>query len=281
MEARVEFEQLMAALCDGPSETTRNCRLNTLLREHPEWQPDYIDHMQLHALLRWRGGATCETRTTAPAGTRRRWRLRATAAALAALAVGLGLVFFLAPASEAQAAHEVVGQLVDWDLDISQAQSLEVRRAIHTSRDADLKALMLRTKFQPEDRELADSLVETGSWLTRNDDPVAEAERFADIADRVLARLDSPDMATDGQPAMRLAESYRRIAQVGVSGNLDRIAGTMTFDPPRKMRLDSVIAGQAKRAQKIEDLLTFHPESSHKALHRALKGHSRKPHSLP
>jgi hypothetical protein len=293
MDARTEFEQLLAALCDGSADTARTSKLNALLREHPEWQADYLDHMQLHALLRWRGGATSAQSTPAePATTNREkqeaqrrlkrtgvWRslrMPVSIAVAAGILVAVGFVL-LAPGPEAQAAPEVVERLVDWDLDITQAGTADARRTLYDSQHRDLQALVVKTHLSPEDRDLANSLLETGSWLTRNDDPMAEAERFSELADKVLVRL---DFATtrDSQQAAKFAESYQRLSRIGVSGNIDRIASPGPFDLPRKMRLDSVIAGHSKRAQKLEDLLNQRPESSYKAIHRALKGHTRKPH---
>jgi hypothetical protein len=293
MDARTEFEQLLAALCDGVADAGRSVRLNALLREHPEWQADYLDHMQLHALLRWRGGATIAhgpTTTEASTTTNREkqetrsrrvgvWRglrMPASVAVAAVLLIAVGFLF-LAPGPEAQAAPEVVERLVDWDLDITQARTADARLTLYDAQHRDLQALVVKTHLSPEDRELANSLLETGSWLTRNDDPMAEAERFSELADKVLVRLDSATTG-DSQQAVRFAEAYQRLSRIGVSGNIDRISTAGPFDLPHKMRLDTVIAGHTKRAQKLEDLLNHRPESSYKAIHRALKGHTRKPH---
>ncbi len=289
MDTRTEFEQLLASLCDGPAETNRSDRLCVLLREHPEWQIEYLDHLQLHALLRWRAGSIeaaepatpsaepseTRSRTAARSGKWRAWRLPVAIAFT--LAIATSVVFLAAP--EAQAGPEVIGQLVDWNLDISQANTPEARLAIFDTRNNDLKTLVGHARLPVEDRELADTLLETGSWLTRNNDPVAEAERFADIADKLLARLDSAATAPDERQAVRLADTYHRLAQIGVSGNIERGVAIGAFDQPGKLRLDKVIAGNTKRAQKLEDLLARPPESSHKAIHKALKGHSRKPHT--
>ena len=56
IDARARLEQLLADLFDGPADETRNWKINELLRDHPELQDDYLDHVQLHALLQWRGG---------------------------------------------------------------------------------------------------------------------------------------------------------------------------------------------------------------------------------
>ena len=303
-DPRAEFERLVADLCDDPSAATptptaAGHRLSALLREHPEWQSEFLDHLQLHALLRWRSGgapaASAAQRQAEPApraadrsaarptarpterqGGRSRWRALAVGSSMAAaVAVAVVLALFV-PVADAQAGPEVVGQLVDWNLDIAQAGSPDARRTVHDARAADMQTLVAERRLLPADRELADALIETGSWLTRNDDPVAEAERFADLADRMLVRLDTATALPDEQRAVKLAEAYQRLARVGVAGNLDRIGKAGPTDPHRKRRLDRVIAGHAGRAQKLEEWLAGHPEPSHKAIHRALKGHPRK-----
>ncbi len=59
MVPAVELEQLLAGLLDGAPDAARNRRLNELLRAHPELQREYLDTLQLHALLQWRPARWC------------------------------------------------------------------------------------------------------------------------------------------------------------------------------------------------------------------------------
>ena len=47
----------------GPPDGSRNQRLDALLRAHPELQADYLDHLQLHAMLQWRAGKVPQAAT--------------------------------------------------------------------------------------------------------------------------------------------------------------------------------------------------------------------------
>ncbi|HEV3384305.1 MAG TPA: hypothetical protein VG097_05785 [Gemmata sp.] len=301
MNPTQEFEELISGVLDGPPDTFRSGRLCELLRLYPALQNDYIEHVQLHALLIWREGrvvptpvsanepkidnrGTPELSEVAPIPTppakrsfskRGRWTA---AAVLACVAFGLSVFAFLmlSPAREAEAGPEVVEQLVGWNLDIAQAQTHDERRSIFDTRAESMKGLLKTSRLSQEDRELGQSLVDNGAWLTDNDDPMAEAERFGEIADKLLARLDTATGTNDNKRIIKYADSYSRLTEFGVSMNLERAMAKLPHDPKRKNKIDHLIAGDASRARKLDDMLERHPDSSTKALHRARKAHSRK-----
>jgi len=295
-----EFETLLSGVLDGPPDALRNERLCELLRLFPALQNDYLDLIQLHALLIWREGRVVPTPhstsdTTRPfeivepisrqhrqATTRSTpWHSRwVRAAALVCLGIGLSVLLNLvfAPSwnPERESGPEVVEQLVGWNLEIAQAETPAERQAIYDTQAVSMQGLLMNPKLSQEDRELARTLVETGAWLTNNNDPMAEAERFGEIADILLARLDSATVAKDNRRITKYADSYRRLTEVGVTGNLERAIAIGPPDPKRKPKLDRLIAGDAGRAKKLEELLDRHPDASWKAIHRALKGHRHK-----
>jgi hypothetical protein len=299
-----EFEELLSGILDGPPDTFRNGRFCELLRLHPSLQNDYIDLVQLHGLLIWREGRVipsngkttesevensetaklAEVASTPLVPTKRlsskraRW---ATVAALASVAFGLTLVviLMLSPAREVEAGPDVVEQLVGWNLDIAQAQSHDERQKIFDTRAESMQGLLTSSKLSQEDRELGQTLVDNGAWLASNDDPMAEAERFGDIADKLLARLDTATGTNDKKRIIKYADSYSRLTELGVSMNLERALAKVSHDPKRKTKIDHLIAGDASRAKKLDDMLERHPDSSLKALNRARKAHSRK-HNL-
>jgi hypothetical protein len=311
MSPNEELDQLLSGLLDGSPDSSRNERLCELLRAHPALQNDYLDLVQLHALLIWREGIVIpqtdipqtqratpqlvvshnaseesseqfETASVNPITgrkppSRRRW---ARVAALACAAAGIAfLLYFMIgmPANhERENGPEVVEQLVGWNLDIAQAETRPERQSIYDTRADNMKGLMTTAKLSLEDRDLAQTLVDNGAWLAGNDDPMAEAERFGEIADKLLVRLDSATSANDNRVVARFADTYRRVNEIGVSVNLERAIAKTPHDPKHKPKIDHLIAGDDGRAKKLEEMLERHPDASWKALNRALKGHRRK-----
>lgn len=206
-----EFEELLAGILEGAPDAVRNERFCELLRRFPTFQNDYVDLMELHSLLLWREGrviaaqrgldrpvaeagppvevADAPLRSVDSTSTAGRWRSRAVkAAAIVCFGIALGVFLNLCfmPASSRDNGPEVVEQLVGWNLDIAEAPTHDQRQVIYDTRAVGMRELLDDAKLAQEDRELAQTLVDTSSWLTANDDPVAEAERFGDIADQLL-----------------------------------------------------------------------------------------------
>src|SRR5205823_1756593 len=97
----------------------------------------------------------------------------------------------------AQANPDVVERLIDWNLDLTQARTPEERSRIYDEQAAELKDKLAQADLPPEDRKLAESLLENSALLSKNIDPIAEANRFSDIIDKLVARLDSATTAND------------------------------------------------------------------------------------
>jgi hypothetical protein len=304
MNPSQDFEELLSGVLDGPPDAFRNGRLCELLRLYPTLQNDYLDLIQLHALLIWREGkvvpSTVKTAdsnnepietpelseiASLPNRPAKRFTLKrarwATVAALACVTFGLSFfaIFLLPPSREVEAGPEVVEQLVSWNVDIAQAQSHDERQNIFDTRAESMRDLLTVSKLSQEDRELGQTLVDNGAWLTSNDDPVAEAERFGEIAEKLLSRLDTATGINDKKRIVKFADSYSRLTEYGVSINLERALARVSHDPKRKNKMDHLIAGDASRAKRLDDMLERHPDTSTKALSRARKAHTRK-HNL-
>ena len=288
MDVRAEFEQLLADLFDGPPNAARNQRLDALLRAHPEFQGEYLDHLQLHALLQWRGGKVVPQDKAQFAKPRdgHPWAFsgrssRGLAAALLALAACLALFFFLQP-PEAQATPDLVVRLIDWNLDLTQARSRDERSRIFEERAGNLKSTLAQTELTPEDRALAESLFDASSQLTRNVDPMAEADLFNDIADKLVARIDAATQANDEKRTVQLADTYGRLKELGVDANLDRAVASGAIDAEKKQKLATLC--HANRTNRLAEIVDRNPESpSRKAIRRAMKGqfHKTKKHQKP
>jgi hypothetical protein len=274
-DVHAEFERLLADQLDGPADVARDRRLNALLRSHPDLQEEYLDQVRLHALLHWCTGqaATEEPVPRRAAGRPQFQRARlALAAALVLLAVGLGA---LGPvgAPEAQAAPvDVVERLVDWNLAIAQAPSSAERKRLHAEQADRFRGALARAKLPPAERELAETLLENASWLADNDDPVAAAERFDAIADRLVTHMDGRVRAKDEKRLARLAETYRKVSQqLAVYPNITRAAESGALDFERKRKLERAILNDAGRAERLEELLERAPDASRKEIRKALK----------
>jgi hypothetical protein len=209
---------------------------------------------------------------TPVAGPRPRRMLPRRWAAAAALLLAVGAaVWALLPTTQARGASDVVERLITWNLEITQAQALEGRARIYKEHAAELEAALEQAELPEEEREFAVALLDSGSWLAGNDDPAAEADRFNDMADRLLAQIDTATTKKDAKRLRRLADLYRRIAEQGVQANLERARKAVDRASKRKQRkLDKAIRRDAKRARRLEELLERAPEPTRKEIRRAL-----------
>ena len=74
---------------------------------------------------------------------------------------------------------------------MAQTRSQDERNRIYDERAAGLKATLATAHLPAEDRDLAQTLFDNSKKLTKIDDPATEADRFNDIADKVVARMDA------------------------------------------------------------------------------------------
>jgi hypothetical protein len=192
------------------------------------------------------------------------------------LLLGMSAWLFMSP-MQAQAA-DVVGRLVDLNLDLTQAPLAE-RAQLFAHSAEPLKRDLQRADLPAEDRELAEQLLANGSWLVENDDPLAQADRFNDLADRWLDRLDKAATRTDAKEAKRLARQFHRIASVGVHSNVERAeAAGKVNDEKANKRLEKIRQRDAKRLERLSWLAASGPAASHKEIKEALNAakHAKK-----
>jgi hypothetical protein len=193
-----------------------------------------------------------------------RWALAASILFVAGLCVWL----FVSP-SQVQAAPDVVDRLVDMNLDLAQA-SPDERPAMYSRLAPPLKDALEQSKLPPEDRDLAESLLANGSWLAENADPLAEADRFNDVADKVMERLRAATAKADVKAAHRLARHFHRIAVVGIDGNLERVQTAGPLNLEKQKRLERVAQRDAKRREALAVLAEVAPDASRKEIKKAL-----------
>jgi hypothetical protein len=307
-EPTQEFDQIVTDLLDGSPAVVNRGRLCELMRGNAGLVDRYVESFHLHALLHWRAGRAVPTRgetpicveTTSPAvevssrqlsrlnpervpGRRKAWAQAVGGLALLCMGIGLGVVLnpVMNPPQEQEAIADPLEELVGWSLDIAQAQTPQERKAIYETQANSMRELVAEGRLAPEEKELAQELMDTGAWLAGNDDPVAEAERFGAIADKLLVRLNLATAGKDKPKVVKLANAYQRLNDVGVTKNLDRALAALPHDPKKKHKLDHVIANDGVRVQRLEEMLERHQDTNAKAINRALRGHRRHPNQPP
>src|SRR5262249_13322569 len=126
---------------------------------------------------------------------------------------------------DALANADVVERLIEWNLELAQAPSTEERKRLG-QKESELKAALAEAKAElsQEDRELSEDLLENGVWLISHDDPVAEAERFTKVADKLLSRADQAS-TTKGREmeASRFTHHLLCIQKFGVDHSMKRV----------------------------------------------------------
>ncbi len=204
-----------------------------------------------------------------PARPARAWTRRWALAASLLVAAGLG-IWLLLSTPRASASSEVVDSLIEWNLDLAQASATE-RERIYANQAPALRRQVQKTALPREERELAEKLLENGSWLAENDDPMGEADRFNDVADQLLERMNKATLKGNSRELRRLARRYQRVAEVGLDATLEKAQASGALDFERKRKLERVILRDTRRKQALEALLERTPEASRKEIKKELK----------
>jgi hypothetical protein len=209
----------------------------------------------------------CVARPAAPMP--RRWNVpRWVAAAVFLLGVGVA-GWFLFSASEVQAAPALIERLVDWNVELLEAAPADRQRLYDAQHPALIDAVR-KASLAEGDRDLAGMLLDNGTWLAQNDDPVAAAERFSAVADKLVDHIQTASDGKDVKLASRYAKLQAQVLQRGISDNLKKAeeSGTLNFD--NKKRLEKLVLRKEDRRTKLLDLLEKNPDISRKELRKAL-----------
>ena len=200
-------------------------------------------------------------------------------AASVLLAVGVGGSLLISTPRKAAASTDLVERLVDWNLDLTQAPSAADRSRIYSGQASALRAAVQKATLPEDDRELAESLLATAPWLTEHDDPLAEADRFNDMADKLMKRMSRATRGGDNRRAARYARLYRQVADRGIEAKVDtlRKSGSLNFEQQR--RVERIILHDADRMNAVLALLEQAPDSTRKEIKQSLgitRKHPRK-----
>ena len=136
------------------------------------------------------------------------------------LVVGLSLSILLLLSQPADASTDLVGQLVDWNVEMAQAPNQFERSRLYHEREVAFSKSLAHNTLSADESTLAKALFEQGFWLSEHDDPLAAADRFCSV-NELLASQGQRDAAKKNYraSAVRVSES-QRIRRAGIEANL-------------------------------------------------------------
>lgn len=204
----------------------------------------------------------------------------------ASLIVGLVTAWFIwressqpdHPSPNSTVAHaepSVVEDLVEWNLRLTEADGVADRERLVRERLPELQASVRSAKLTPHDRTLAENLLSHGQRLGSTNDPVEEAEGFHELADTLLARLDS--VVEDQRRSEFYARLYSKVIDRGVDANLDR-AERQALKAEKQSRVQTLKKAKNKQALKaaaVAERMSGQAKEQIKANKRKEKGSSR------
>jgi len=216
--------------------------------------------------------------------TKRRWsihprwlRPRAlAAAAMILLAIGAATWYLAASgASRAQAAEVTVDRLLEWNLNLAEAETPDKRSQIYVQSAPALQVALSRNAMPPDQKQLADKLMANGAWLSSNSDPLDSAERFDEVADLILNHLQTATTAKQAKAAARLAHQYDHIVQRGLGPQLKRAQSVPLDKPERKRRYDRLVSRNAELDRRMKQLMDRAANPSPKEIRKQSKVESK------
>jgi hypothetical protein len=130
-----------------------------------------------------------------------------------------------------------------------------------------------RAKLNDEDRRLAASLLESGASLRGASDPVERTERYCDLADLLVGRINAAAAADDDTTVQRLGQHYGR-AQRGIGVSLDQLDASAYIAPGRggakAERIERITKRREEAQRRLQLMAERSPRKAQRALHRAI-----------
>ena len=197
-------------------------------------------------------------------------------AALLLISVGLGMYF---SKLEQPTPPTVVDRLIDWDLELAEAPASQ-QPAIFSARASALQSEVHSASLSEDDRELASTLLQHGTWLCVNSDPVDRAEKFSDLSDLILARMHRAAAANDAKAMQRLSQRYDLVVRGGIGGNLARMGANASISPENSKKLERIAKRNAEQERKLQLLAERASKALERDLHRALEVSKRQSRNL-
>lgn len=174
---------------------------------------------------------------------RTRWLGIATAVALLFGTSALLLI----PSNSANAAPAVMERLVDWNVRLSDAGTRGEREELYREQATTLRQDMTKTVLSDAERALAERLLANGAFLVESEDPLNEAERFQDLADHLMDKVES----SGGTPSY--AKLYVVVKDRGVKANMAKAEIRKEIkDERREQRMQNIAKREAQQENRLD-----------------------------
>jgi hypothetical protein len=198
--------------------------------------------------------------------SRRRWRW--SVAAVCCLLAGSALILFW-PGDRVEARDDVLDQLIDWNLEVSEAATSIERQRIWDARQELLRLALRQAKLDQRERDLGERLLANAAWMAGHEDPIEELRRFHEVADRLLDGVNQagPDVARSN----KFARQFARVSERGIDRNVDRIKPEKLADPEWRGKYHRLARLDADLAERVRGLVDQAPDLTKRELRRALE----------
>lgn len=194
-----------------------------------------------------------------------RWHFAAAATILFALGVGLWMNIAnrdttkIEVATAGPSVRDVgnvsnVDRLVEWNLQLADTASLEERQVLYDVNVGQFRQLADKEPAGSEDSPLMRTLLDNGAWLCRNNDPLAEAEKFNVVADVLVDQLAAVAGRSDDETLRKIANRYEAVEEKAINASLRKAARENKADNDRIKKIDNVLRHCADRQKRMEKM---------------------------
>jgi len=190
-------------------------------------------------------------------------------AAMLFVGVGGGLLLFWPSDKVVEAHPDVLDQLIDWNLDLSEAPSPHERKKIYHAKHDVLKRALKQSQLEGKEKELGERLLANGAWMADNLDPVEELNRFHDVADDLLDGVNRA--GPDAGKSDRMARQFGKVSARGIDRNIERVKSDKLVDPDGRVKFNKFLRQDAAMAERVRDMLERGPDLTKKELRHALE----------
>jgi len=206
-----------------------------------------------------------------------RWRNLALAASLL-ICMGLALwALTTGDEHQAVASEALVDRMVDWNVQLAQAQTPQQREQIFAGHATAFAQELAQKPLAADEQALAQKLASAGSVLKTNDDPLTEAESFTDIADLLLQRMNGATLRGDTKLVRRLSRNYALISAHGLNSRLAGAQKLHGLSLERQRHLKDLLGRNVQLQERLTDILEKSPAASQREILREL-GLTKMPH---
>ena len=206
------------------------------------------------------------------------WRIvdsRLTAAALVMLVLGGSAWAYRYRQQQVLASAQTLDKLVVWNLRLTQSDSPAERHKLYAISAESVKQQTGEASLSSVDRQNADALLQNGAFLVHNQDPLAEADHFSEVADLLVTKMDAT--ADKSSEAMdQLSQTYFSVINQGIQKNIDRAEASGVNTDVTQKQLEKIDQRNTVLMSKVQALLEKTPPASRPPLRRALALHRQK-----